>query len=177
MTHICPKVNTKSSLEFELVYYNVTVQHICYYVTKIPPIRSWYQTNHHHHYQLALIAQISLTLSLSLSRPIFPYHLFLPAGLQNYSTHIINFVYEICLRFSLLCGKLESVGYSLWRKQHHNAIHSSRNLEMVCCTAWYSRSKLLYNDFRMFRCQSKDRFILVLMKTKYPVLIVVWGDL
>ena len=35
------------------------------------------------------------------------------------------------------------------------AIHFSRNLEMVCYTAWHLSQKLLYKHFRMFGCQSE----------------------
>ena len=34
---IRPKVNVKARLEFELVYYNVAVQHVSHYIKKNPP--------------------------------------------------------------------------------------------------------------------------------------------
>ena len=36
---------------------------------------------------------------------------------------IINFAHALCVRFYLLCSKLESVGHSLWRKQQHDTFH------------------------------------------------------
>ena len=41
--------------------------------------------------------------------------------------HLVRF------RFYLLRSKLKTIGYCLWGKQHHNAIHSSRNLKITCC--------------------------------------------
>ena len=57
---------------------------------------------------------------------------------------MILLMYFICFRFCLLCSKLDSVEQCLWRKQHHDAIHSSRNLKTACCAAWHSCQKLQY---------------------------------
>ena len=72
---------------------------------------------------------------------------------------LILLMHFIFFRFCLLCRKLESVRHCLFGNQHHEAIHSSRNLE----TCWKSQSK----DFAVFACQSKDRFIFILRKTKH----------
>ena len=50
------------------------------------------------------------------------------------------------------------VGRFLWGKQWFEEINSSRNLEKECCTAWHSHSKLQFKYFRVFGCQSEDRF-------------------
>ena len=59
--------------------------------------------------------------------------------------------------------------------KHHDAIHSSSNSEKASFTAWHSRWKLQYEDFRMFGFQSWDRFMFILMKTKHPGYIMVFG--
>ena len=63
---------------------------------------------------------------------------------------------SVCFRFCLLHSKLESLWHCLWEKQGHNAIHSSRNLEMSCCTTWLLHRKLQYVDFSLFSCQSEN---------------------
>ena len=86
---------------------------------------------------------------------------------------IINFVHPLYFfssDFHLLCSKLESVKHCLWKKQLHNIIHFSRNLEIVCCTAWHSSSKIslcLYVKLRKIHIH--------LIKSKYPVDIRVFG--
>ena len=80
---------------------------------------------------------------------------------------LISCMCFVCFRFCQLFSNLESFGHYLWGKQDHDAIYSSRNLKMICCTAWHSCQKLQYEDFSMIRCQSEDRFIL--MKTKHLV--------
>ena len=86
---------------------------------------------------------------------------------------IIFHMHFICFRFCLMCSKLNSIGVCLWGKQHHNAIYFTRNLEIAWCTVRHSCSKLQYEDFRVFGCQSKGRFIFMFMKTKHPVHIMV----
>ena len=39
----------------------------------------------------------------------------------------------------------------------------------------HSQRKLQYEDLRVCRCQSEDRFMFLLMKTKYPVHIMMFG--
>ena len=41
-------------------------------------------------------------------------------------------MHALCFRFHLLCSKLESLGHSLCRKQYHDTIQSSKNLETAC---------------------------------------------
>ena len=48
------------------------------------------------------------------------------------------------------------------------------SMEMAFCIPWHSHHKFLYEDFRMFVCQSENRYIL--MKTKHPGHIVVFGE-
>ena len=63
---------------------------------------------------------------------------------------------EICFisfKFCLLCSKLESVRHSLWGTKQHDAIHSSRNLEIACFTTWHSHWNLHNKDFRVFVSQ------------------------
>ena len=75
----------------------------------------------------------------------------------------------VCFRFCLLCSKVESV------ERYYDAIHSSRNLETTCCTNCHSCWKRQSEDFPVFGYQSKDRFIYLLMKTKYSGHIMVFG--
>ena len=56
----------------------------------------------------------------------------------------------VCFRFCLLSYKLSSIGHYLWEKQLYDAIHSSKDLEMVCCTAWNDK------DFTVLGCQFED---------------------
>ena len=42
----------------------------------------------------------------------------------------------VCFRFCLLCSKVKSVEHCL-RKLHQDVIHSSRNLETVCCSFYH----------------------------------------
>ena len=70
---------------------------------------------------------------------------------------------------------LESVGQCLRGKQYQNAIHFSKNLLTAYCTAYHSHWKIQNEDFRMFGCQSEDRFIFLIMKTKHSVHIMVFG--
>ena len=94
-----------------------------------------------------------------------------------YCRHIkllISRMHAICFKFCLLYSKLKSVGHDLWGKQHHYAIYSCRNSETACCTAWYSRRKLHYVYFIVFRCQCEDRFIFIQGKTKHPVDIIIF---
>ena len=68
---ICPKVNVIVRLEYELAYYDSTVQRFTHYTTRTPP----WKNDHGHHQHQVLITQISfivslphsLSLSLSLS--------------------------------------------------------------------------------------------------------------
>ena len=48
----------------------------------------------------------------------------------------------ICSGFCHLYCKLESTKHCLWRKQHDDTIHSSRNLETALCTVEQSHRKL-----------------------------------
>ena len=77
----------------------------------------------------------------------------------------------ICFRLSLQCNKLESVGHCLWGKLHHDAINFFRNLEIVFCAAFMLEASL----WRFHRCQSKERFIFILMKTKHLIDIMMFG--
>ena len=47
---------------------------------------------------------------------------------------------------------------------------------MSCCTAWHSIWKLQYKGFRMFGCQSEDKFIFILMKSKHLVHIKMFWE-
>ena len=40
---------------------------------------------------------------------------------------------------------------------------------------WYSHRKNQYEDFRVFVCQSEDRFMFILMKANHPLHIMVFG--
>ena len=77
---------------------------------------------------------------------------------------LISHIRFIWFKFCLLWSKLVTVEHCLWDKQHHDTIHSSKNLETVCCTNWHPLWKCQHEDFTVFRCQSKDWFIFILMK-------------
>ena len=47
-------------------------------------------------------------------------------------------------------NRLESFGHCLWRKDHHDTIHYTRDLETACRIAWDSRRNLPFEDFRVF---------------------------
>ncbi len=69
---------------------------------------------------------------------------------------LISCMHIVCFWFCQLHSIVGSVGHHLWEKEHHDAIHSARNLEMACCTAWHSHRKLQCEHFRVFGCQSED---------------------
>ena len=81
-------------------------------------------------------------------------------GYCCHSKSLILHVHYMCFGFYLLCSKQET-------------IHSNRNLEMAYCTAWHFYQKLQYKDYREFRCQSENRFIFLLMKSRHPIHMVV----
>ena len=80
----------------------------------------------------------------------------------------------ICFRLCLLCSKLESVGHCLWVQQHHNAIHSFRNLEKTSCTAWHSQQNSHTNIWE-FGGINLRTFIFILMKIKRSIHIMMLG--
>ena len=69
---------------------------------------------------------------------------------------LILYMRFICCRFSLLYIKLESI-------EHHD-IHSAGNRKMESSIAWHSHQNLQYEDFWVFKWQSKNRFIFMWMK-------------
>ena len=75
-------------------------------------------------------------------------------------------IYFIWLCFYPLCSKRNSLGQCLWVKQYYDAIHSSLNMKMAYFTAWHSPRKFQYEYLR---------FLFMLMKTKHPVRIMVFG--
>ena len=81
------------------------------------------------------------------------------------------YLISICLP----CSRLELIRHCLWRKQHYDAILSSRNLRTACYTPWHSQWKLQDEDCRMFSCHSENRFIFILMISWLPVYIRVFG--
>ena len=67
--------------------------------------------------------------------------------------------------FVYCAAKLESVGNC----EESSIMILSRNLETACCISRHSLQNLQYEVFRVFGCQSEDKFIFILMKTKHPV--------
>ena len=81
---------------------------------------------------------------------------------------------SISFCFRLLSSKLESVGHCK-KSSTMTQFSSSESLEMACCTDWHSSKKLQYEDFTASGCRSEDRFIFILMKTKHPADIMLFG--
>lgn len=71
--------------------------------------------------------------------------------------YIFNFAHVHCLLLILLIAQYSRV---IWapsmKKEHQDAIHSTKSLEMVCCTAWHSCRKLQYKYFRVFGYQPEN---------------------
>ena len=44
--------------------------------------------------------------------------------------------------FQVLSTVQRTVVHCLWEKQHHDAIHSSRNFKKACCIAWHSEASI-----------------------------------
>ena len=66
-------------------------------------------------------------------------------------------MYALWFMVCLQCSKVESIGYYLWGKKHDNTIHSSRNLEMACCTAQHSCQNLQDKKFCVFSCRGFEK--------------------
>ena len=50
-------------------------------------------------------------------------------------------------------SKLDIAGHCLWGKQHHDVIHSSRNFETACYSAWYYTRKFQYEHVLVTICK------------------------
>ena len=88
------------------------------------------------------------------------------------------FDYKFCAGTLSILGFVfcaANYGTVCWVKQHHDTIHSSRKKKTTCKGTWHSCQKFQSKNFRVFGCQSRERFIFILMKTKHPIHINVLG--
>ena len=84
----------------------------------------------------------------------------------------------LILHWHFICFRLSAVQQTNQLGIFHE--ESSTITKFTCLKiskrhAWHSCWKIQYEDFRVFRCQSNNRIIFTLLKTKYPVqMIALW---